>query len=166
MDSVVPNKYIFLDIDGVLNSEPYFRDRIHIQRYDALIRKHSEEIAINVSQIDPKCVERLNRLTDITNAKIVVSSSWRLDNNLQEVFKVAKIKAPIYSRTTYSNLLRGCEIQHWLDEHFKEGDRYIILDDSEGMLRNQKPYFIKISFLYGGLSDKDVDKAISILGED
>ena len=52
-------KIIFLDIDGVLNSESYFKNKI-------------------AGVIDPECVRRLNRIIKETDADIVISSSWKL----------------------------------------------------------------------------------------
>lgn len=74
-------------------------------------------------------MERLNRLTDATDAKIVVSSTWRSDSNLQEVFNLVGIKEPIHDITPYMRSRhRGSEIQEWLDKQ-TEPYRYVIFDD-------------------------------------
>lgn len=59
------NRLIFLDIDGVLNTCQHgsFRCSLNGQEYHAFC---------------PKTVAALNRITDETGAKIVVSSTWRL----------------------------------------------------------------------------------------
>ena len=56
-------KIIFLDIDGVLNSETYDKNR-------------------TAGAIDPECAKRLNRIIKETNADIVISSSWKLSPSL------------------------------------------------------------------------------------
>ena len=55
-------KVIFLDIDGVLNSEEYYE---------------SFPDGEFIPPIDPVCVERLKRIVDRTGAKLILSSSWR-----------------------------------------------------------------------------------------
>ena len=108
-------------------------------------------------------VKRLNRITDATKAKIVVSSTWRSDSNLQEVFTLVGIKEPIYDVTPYMRSRhRGSEIQEWLDKQ-TEPYRYVILDDDSDMLDCQLPYFIQTD--WWGLSDEDVEQAIHILND-
>jgi len=53
-------KIIFLDIDGVLNVIPQGRDK-----YGMIFH--------------PEFVENLKYIIEQTNAKIVISSSWRID---------------------------------------------------------------------------------------
>ena len=60
-------KIIFLDIDGVLNTENYNlvlkrKGKICQDEYGALF--------------DPNAVKQLKRIIDATNADIVVESSW------------------------------------------------------------------------------------------
>lgn len=102
-------------------------------------------------------MERLNRLTDATGAKIVVSSTWRSDSNLQEVFNLVGIKEPIHDITPYMR-----KIQEWLDKQ-TEPYRYVIFDDDTDMLDSQLPYFIQSDWLKWGLSD--VEQAIHILND-
>ena len=66
-------KVIFLDIDGVLNSDEYF-DRI----------KNLEITGIE-EQIDIKKVELLKKAIDETGAKVVLSSSWRYTRKAQDL---------------------------------------------------------------------------------
>lgn len=159
------NKFIFLDIDGVMNSNLFYIGRTQGERYNDWVKEHSEHIAWCAYNIDPKAVERLNRLTDATGAKIVVSSTWRSDSNLQEVFNLVGIKEPIYDITPFMRSRhRGSEIQEWLDRQ-TEPYRYVILDDDTDMLDWQLPYFIQSDWLKWGLSDEDVEQAIHILND-
>lgn len=160
------NKFIFLDIDGVMNSNLFlFLKEPKDKRYDELIKDHPQHIAWDACNIDPRAVKRLNRITDATKAKIVVSSTWRSDSNLQEVFTLVGIKEPIYDVTPYMRSRhRGSEIQEWLDKQ-TEPYRYVILDDDSDMLDCQLPYFIQTDWLKWGLSDEDVEQAIHILND-
>lgn len=62
-------RYIFFDIDGLLNSETW---------YKTYKPGNLDEID---NDIDPKCIERLNRICSETGAYLVMSSDWRYDFN-------------------------------------------------------------------------------------
>lgn len=182
-------KVIFLDIDGVLNSNDWYVYR----------RDHVEMDSINAQypfyEFDPRAVERLNRLVEATDAKIVVSSTWRHGrtiDELKQLFEWVKIDAEIigvtpnlwctrpYEDMEGYRIPRGCEIDWWLDnygefqrvnwskeEQIKYIDKakvknYIIIDDDSDMLYNQREHFIRTSHMHG-LTDELVDKAIDIL---
>lgn len=157
-------KICFLDIDGVLNSVNFFEEKSQSKRWDEFKEKYeNKHIAFGLANIDPKAVELLNKLTEATGAKIVVSSSWRGDSALQTIFTLAGIKEPIYGETPrlYSRY-RGQEIQQWLDKH--KCDKYIILDDDLDFFDSQLPYLIHTDWKIG-LTENDVDMAIEILNE-
>lgn len=162
------NKYIFLDIDGVLNSNEYFSSLEHIKRSNELLDKgFNPSIAHGVSSIDPVAVKNLNQLVNNTGAKIVVSSTWRFSPDLSEIFKMSGIKAPIFSITPSSqSRVRGEEIQIWLDKKAESPYNYIILDDDSDMLREQLSHFIQVNWIARGLSEKDVMLATQILNKD
>ena len=60
-------KVIFLDIDGVLNSETFSKDNHKVYLATGEIKP----------DVDEKAVQRLVTIIKETNAKIVLSSSWR-----------------------------------------------------------------------------------------
>ena len=62
IEKLMVDKIVFLCIDGVLNSEEYFN------------KCFSSD---NVCDLDPDAINRLIKFLDDTNAKIVISSSWR-----------------------------------------------------------------------------------------
>ena len=161
------NKYIFLDIDGVLNSNDYFSSLEHMKRMNKLLEmEFNPSIAHGVSSIDPVAVKNLNQLVENTGAKIVVSSTWRFSPNLPEVFKISGIEAPIFSITPSSqSRIRGEEIQVWLDKKAESPYSYVILDDDSDMLREQLPYFIQVNWMARGLSENDVKLATKILNK-
>lgn len=157
-------KICFLDIDGVLNSVNFFEEKSQSKRWNEFKEKYeNKHIAFGLANIDPKAVELLNKLTEATGAKIVVSSSWRGDSALQTIFTLAGIKEPIYGEThrLYSRY-RGQEIQQWLDKH--KCDKYVILDDDLDFFDSQLPYLIHTDWKIG-LTENDVDMAIEILNE-
>ena len=158
------DKYIFLDIDGVLNSEQYYLEKPQHKRWKEFKDKLDKHIAWGVCNIDPKAVKLLNKLVTETNAKIVVSSSWRGDYALQTIFSLAGIIEPIYGETPrLESRFRGEEIKFWLEKQSKPY-KYVIIDDDSDMFDDQKPYFIHTDYEFG-LTKSDVDKAIKILNE-
>lgn len=61
------NKIIFLDIDGVLNSNQYW----------ASIQDKKKIMPEMEFELDPQCLRNLKKITDETNSKIVVTSTWK-----------------------------------------------------------------------------------------
>ena len=154
-------KLIFLDIDGVLDT--------YKSRY----------------QLDPVLMERLGTLLAHTDAKIVVSSSWRSNdvastvefmtdpdnpsvgnNPFSFTDKVVGITPILYSVIDGDidrPATRGEEIAAYLKDH--PCDNSVILDDCEEMQRDQWPNFVLVNDEVG-LTDKDVEKAVSILNQE
>ena len=187
-------KVIFLDIDGVLNCEMWYR-----RRFEELDR--TEETGnYPFYEFDPILIDRLNKIIDNTGAKVVVSSTWRLGRSvteLQELLDRVGFIGEVIDTTPHFiangtdnddnriayTIPRGCEIEWWLKEKGKfqrinwsiERQKeylekalvknYVILDDDSDMLYNQREHFIKTS-QYWGLSEADVKTAIKILNSD
>lgn len=66
-------KVIFLDIDGVLNSDTYMEKQLD-----------NSSVGIE-SEIDPATLILLKKAVDTTGAKIVLSSSWRIMRKCNEL---------------------------------------------------------------------------------
>ena len=74
-------KIIFLDIDGVLNSETWARlmkfgctPKVNQFKFKNDKGKEYAKLA----RLDPSSVNLLNDLCKMTKAKVVISSTWRL----------------------------------------------------------------------------------------
>lgn len=171
-------KIIFLDIDGVLNSEHWYRIRPEEPRKsnDFFVRKSNE--------FDPEAVKRLNKITEKTNAKIVISSSWRPYNDsdsnedwarLKELLIYVGVTGEIIGytpRLKFSNSVksvpRGCEIDEWIYQHETPDDpitEYVIFDDDSDMLFSQRNRFLKTSWAIG-LQEIQIQQALYILRGD
>lgn len=151
-------KIIFLDIDGVLNHEEW---------YDKVVT--SKVNPIN-QDLDPSSIGKINRIISLTDAKIVLSSSWRVDSNCATMlYKSGLFKDSIIDKTPYihhdENHMRGFEIQKWLDETGYKIFSYVIIDDDKDMLDSQMSNFIQTS-RWTGITDEDVDKCIKILNNE
>ena len=141
-------RVVFLDIDGVLNSLDYLR---------SLRRKPGTH------KIDPLAVERLNRITDATDAAIVVSSAWRIMGlrSIRALLREHGVTAKIVGVTPDDNRIRGLQIAQWLNIH--NVDAYVILDDDADMGRLMGR-LVQTDFDFG-LTDEHVTKAVAMLSK-
>ena len=109
---------IFLDVDGVLNSIEYLTEK-----HNELKRTLKQE-----EMLDTVCIKNLKQIVDKTNARIVITSSWKICD-LDILIKVfSKYNLQIYSITKNYGDKRGKEIREWLEKN-KGVSNYIILDD-------------------------------------
>jgi hypothetical protein len=69
--------YLFLDIDGVLNTGRYS---------DYLIENGLCETNADGYLFDPEAVQNLEHIIDATDAKIIITSTWRLDGDMQALW--------------------------------------------------------------------------------
>lgn len=138
-------RVIFLDIDGCLNCQTTTqRDRGYIG-------------------IDPYKAAMFSSMVERVNAKVVLSSTWRLnEHSRMEVrqrvcdFIDVTPHMPIsYSEVEKRGLSsavelreRGYEIKTWLDAH-PEVTSYAIIDDDSDMLPEQLPHFFKTTWAEG-----------------
>lgn len=137
-------KVLFLDIDGVVNCATTS------QRFDHTIG------------IDPFMALLVWRIVENTDAKIVLSSSWRYyPDSMKEVEKRVM---PFIDTTPRSQGLtsRGHEIRQWLQAH-PEVEKYAILDDNSDMLEEQMPNFFKTTW-DTGLTEEIAEKVVEHLG--
>jgi hypothetical protein len=148
-------KIIFLDIEGVLVNRESMKLPIVEWHYSA----------------DPKCVEQLNRVIVLCEAKLVISSTERL-LGLERVTKMLDDwgvageivgLTPVLENALHPNLItRGDEISAWLNRRTVEKlTHYIIIDDKNDMGR-QAAHLIQTDNQFG-LTDKDADRAIKAL---
>lgn len=160
-------KVIFLDIDGVLNTERYV-----IEQYKKTGKPHST----HHSEFDPICMENLKDFIKQTDAYIVISSSWRLGNHktdkgwktLINRFNTYGLLDRIIGCTPclddqYKDMCcRGHEIQKWLDDN-KNIDNFVIIDDDRDMFHLISK-LAKCNFK-DGFSDKVKQKALEIINK-
>lgn len=176
-------KVLFLDIDGVLNSENWFGYRLYCIKNNMFnevinfVNTNDERIKYKLSMIDDRAIANLNRIIEETGCKVVLSSSWRscveAENTLTEyLLKLKGFKYEFYDVTPRLwfndfSTRRGEEIKFWLDKESEnhEIESFIILDDDySDILPEQMNNFIHIDGQVG-LTDKDVFAAIEILNK-
>ena len=145
-------KIIFLDIDGVMNSDMYFKSVDTRQN--------------NRSRFDPNSVKMITRLIEEFNAIIVISSTWRFGAK-KELAKELKASGLIkhLHKDWFTPILtlghRGKEIKMWLDQHPDIKD-YLILDDDDEILEEHHQKFVRTK-IYDGMQAEHYYKAREIL---
>lgn len=162
-------KVIFLDVDGVLNSED-----------DLLIYREKNKITgcILYAEVEDRPLKLLKEIVDKTFAKIVVSSSWRIGcerNGRQSIFgrglyeklekRLKDYGMEIYDITPSlgTGTQRGDEIREWLSQN--ETENFIILDDDSDMCEYvETKHFIQTTYKRG-LTEELKNKAIAVLSK-
>ena len=167
------DKIIFLDIDGVLATPEYLKDG---------------QWALN-----PEKQKLLGEILVQTDAKIVLSSSWRystlkktkehmesegfLFNDLLIGVTIRAYQFLERGTGIHLSIPRGVEIKQWIDTHIHSDNgknwkrkklgkdfTYVILDDESDMLLEHKDNFIHTKSNIG-LTDDDVIGAVAILNK-
>lgn len=144
-------RIVFLDIDGVLCTEKSY------------LAYGTEGIMF---EWDDLACRFLKTICERSKTKIVISSSWRVgENNQKDLHKQLKkygleehLHQDKYTKS-FSGI-RGNEIEDWLKRNGHE--EYVILDDVDEMLPEQKPFFIKTD-PWEGLMYHDYQKVLAIL---
>lgn len=150
--AVMPEKVVFLDIDGVLNNWAHLGAIEHGTR------------GIWTNHFDPACVARLNQITRRTGAKIVLSSSWRMAHRppeMRAILRAVGVEAEVVAFTPaqkFSDTRYG-EVARWLMEADYHG-LYAILDDS---VRDYEGDFVVHTTMNEGLTDEHVEMACRFL---
>ena len=119
------DKLIFLDFDGVLNSDIYWAENSGVVMLD--------------KPFDIANIKVLNTLIEHTKADIVISSLWRQMMNIQKIRAILwdngfKYVENIYDMTPFIPELpiRGMEIHAWLLDNPKHRN-FVIVDDRDDM---------------------------------
>lgn len=144
-------KVIFLDFDGVITIPPKWY--------------------INANKI-----KWIKKIVDKTDAKIVVSSSWRRENVKETINDmIGKTKRCPRNKMLYwliDNLydvthtykgLRGQEIKDWLNER-NDIENYVIIDDDGDFLDEQLYHFVQTNY-EDGITETEAIRAIKVLNK-
>lgn len=147
-------KVIFLDFDGVLNSVEYWRRGSHRDANDTSL------------MLDPAAVGLVNQIVRRTGAKVVISSSWRILPSMRanEALNRCGFIGDIIGETPNLRdgvLVRGHEIQAWLDAH-PEVKAFVILDDDSDMAHLAGNLVKTVHAV--GITQANADAAVLTLG--
>jgi len=159
-------KVIFLDIDGVLNSQDAYQvgECQYVTWFNDQGKQEHHQAFCSWSK------EWINKLIEDSGAKIVISSTWRRSGIewLKRVWEIEGMSGEIIGVTSVLRsselgytIPRGCEIDKWLkdkgfyhinwsrekqDEVIAESgiENYIIIDDDSDMLYKQRNHFVHV----------------------
>ena len=167
-------KILFLDIDGVLNTE-----RQHEYCHSRGITNSDEYGYL----FDPIAVRNLAKIVNETGADIVISSSWKYNglSELLDMWSDRGLPGRVIDITpdTMSNEIllhadlekmeflscRGYEIKEWLVAHGKKVSHYAIVDDEQEMLPEQQSHYVMIDPRVG-ISEENANQVIDILNKE
>lgn len=169
-------KVLFLDLDGVLNSLDFLRNRQG--------RFHSGTFVERVCfSIDPLSIPHLNAIIDETGCQLVLSSTWRNGDRWTDVIEglrrrgvrghflgrtpaVTEQDFSVFERYTgrrpqmMEPYPRGYEIQQWLDKH-RSVTSFVIVDDDDDMA-HLSDRLVRTDPVVG-LQSEDAKRAIELL---
>ena len=165
------SKIIFLDIDGVLNTE---------RQHDRCVNEKISPVDGFGYAFDPIAVANLKSIVEKTGANIVISSSWKfwgLDA-MQRMWANRGLPGKVIDVTPnnvsdeillsvdleYMDIPagKGSEIKEWLSTKGHDVTDYAILDDLPDMLPEQESHFVQTDPRVGITKD-DADRIITIL---
>ncbi len=157
--------YLFLDIDGVLNTGRY-------SNYLAVNGLY--ETDADGYLFDPEAVQNLEYIIEATDAKIIITSTWRLDGDMQALWRnrnlageavgvtptIEKERAIGKIKIWYGH--RGMEIEAWLQDNATFPFKYAILDDEDCYLESHSDHLV-LTDPMTGITKEVADKVISLL---
>lgn len=164
------SRVLFLDIDGVLNTERW---------HDRCVEAGAAYADNFGYDFDPEAVEGLRRIVDETGADIVISSSWKFWglSTMQKLWASRDLPGKVIDVTPNNvsdDMLlsvdldtmmlpagKGSEIKEWLTANGNP-DSYAILDDMDDMLPEQQSRFVQTDPSVG-ITREDADRVITIL---
>lgn len=183
---------IFLDMDGVVNSEAlveqwiknkftelenngncYLGDELRLAVRKAFI----EEFCNSEELVFPELAAKITRIVKETGAKIVWSSTWRLLERYQSIEAAKEMfnrrglpgdaligYTPQIGRS-YENNCRGTEINYWINNNiYGNIEKVAVIDDryDAGWNLPDCAYFFQTN-VYIGITDKITQKVIDYL---
>lgn len=179
--------FLFLDIDGVLNSVQWY----HSEEFQSFKKKETRR-EYEISHFDPSAVSLLIDFISETHCQIVLSSSWRKNHTLEDIREIFqqvglgdchvvdftpslvardRVERTSWTGATYEYVhypSRGEEIDAWLQGYQaqrspleyipEETINYVIFDDDSDMLLKQEKHFFQTDN-YTGLTPTTIYKA-------
>ena len=162
-------KIIFLDFDGVLNSECFYIKRNRNMKDLRMINtnelKEDNRVARRIlSSIDLDNFDQVKSLVDETGAKIVIISSLKRLECFDNVCKhLIDMGLPIIGKTYDNGKNRGKGIKEYLSTHFVT--EYIVVDNDifEDYDEEILSHLVKTKYNDSGFDLDSKNKALKLL---
>ena len=169
-------RVIFLDMDGVLNSAEYFATNPDRDPHHPEYIVPEGDDSWWTCMVDRIAVRRLNTLVEVSDAKVVISSSWRDHcdpEQMQRILDAREFTGEVIARTPLATempkplaarALRGLEVEVWLTKNkHLDIEKFVILDDlGENSFAHMTPYLVQTSWARG-LLDEHITAALKML---
>jgi histidinol phosphatase-like enzyme len=160
---------IFLDIDGVLNSQTFYfkrsRNTKDLKMIDtSSLQIENENVKSMLYEIDVDNLEVLKQIVEMTNSKIVVISSWKKLPYFKEAsLELVRLGLPIIDVTIDNGSNRGEGIKNYLSSH--KCKNYIVIDDDVFPDYDEEimQHLVKTSFYESGLREQHIDVSVKKL---
>jgi len=138
-------KYLFLDLDGVMNNHLWFKKTKGSRTKEQIIKP-----------IDPFNIEQLNYIHDcVSDLNVVISSTWKHTAYDEDVLENNGFRGNCVGVTPSVDGCRGEDIYEYIrgvrNENMQSYIKYAILDDDSDMLYHQKDSFFWVDG-YAGLT--------------
>lgn len=144
---IEPCKIVFLDFDGVLNSEQSLRQLGTRFRFGE------------------SSISALNKVLWQTGARLVITSTWRAEYTLQEIVGLLERNGVLTKRVAGKTQILGkkreLEIDAWLRSVPYAVSSYVILDDNDGMVMHEER-LVQVNPQVG-LTSMNAERAIQLL---
>ena len=153
-------KVIFLDIDGVLNSEEW---DVYVQSFIYGARFNSCYL------LSQEMILRLQNVVFQTNAEIVLTSSWRASERAMDALRRQLNLYHLSIRDTtviYAYGNRADEVKLWIESHPNVTSYVIVDDEDDGFTQDEilAAHFVQTTYAQG-LTPEKAEKIIEILNQ-
>lgn len=132
-------RLLFLDFDGVLNSDVYFSSSAFL----STVLGHSEAERARMDHahyLDPSKVAMINALTSLSGVRVVICSSWRQLYSLEELNDILRRRGATFVATAITPRVTGYdptiptrarEIMSYLKQMPEPPEAMVALDDED-----------------------------------
>lgn len=153
-------RVIFLDIDGVLNSEEWDK---YVQSFTYGARFNSCYL------LSQEMILRLQNVVFQTNAEIVLTSSWRTNERAMDALRrqLSLYHLSIRDSTvSYAYGNRVDEVKLWIESHSNVTSYAIVDDYDDGFTQDEilATHFVQTTYAQG-LTPEKAEKIIEILNQ-
>ncbi|MBO4599681.1 MAG: hypothetical protein J5641_02975 [Bacteroidales bacterium] len=155
-------RYIFLDIDGVLNTNRSYK------AYSSEGKPWRDDYG---PFFDNESVNNLRHIIETTGADVIITSTWKYKgidamHTLWTLREMPGFLLGVTPEVTSNDFcMRSMEIKRWLAQNAPENPddyRFVIIDDSSIFLPEHLPHLVSTSSSVG-ITPDDAEKAIAIL---
>ena len=141
-ESLTAAKLIFLDFDGVLNTETW---QHRCQKKGVLASDDFGPLFAPEAVRSLTCI-----LKAVPEAKIIITSSWALEGfgRMKGLWLQRRLPGHIIGIAEPTDVVppyRGADIRAWFQKNALEEKDYVILDDTDDFFPEQKPHLVKTS---------------------